>query len=92
MEDNPKVIKKDESSNKSCIPDEESKSRLLKQKMIFDQQQRDVWVGFSSDIFSILLLFYFLLVSAFIPNIIFAGTKANPSHYKIWYPVYENEV
>lgn len=43
MEDNPKVIKKDESSNNSCIPDEESKSRLLKQQMIFDQQQRDVW-------------------------------------------------
>jgi hypothetical protein len=61
MEDNPKVIKKDESSNNSCILDEESKSRLLKQQMIFDQQQRDVWVGFSSDIFSILLLFLFFM-------------------------------
>ncbi|XP_024167492.1 kinesin-like protein KIN-14I [Rosa chinensis] len=42
IEDNLKVIKREESFNKSYISDEESKSRLLKQQMIFDQQQRDV--------------------------------------------------
>ncbi|XP_050364601.1 kinesin-like protein KIN-14I [Argentina anserina] len=40
--ENLKVLKKEESFNKSYISDEEMKSQLLKQQMIFDQQQRDV--------------------------------------------------
>ncbi|KAL6208232.1 hypothetical protein ACLB2K_019183 [Fragaria x ananassa] len=40
--DNRKVVKNEVSFNESYISDEELKSRLLKQKMIFDQQQRDV--------------------------------------------------
>ncbi|EXB95727.1 hypothetical protein L484_007477 [Morus notabilis] len=42
MEDkNANTIQK-ERFQKSCISDEESKRQLLKQKMIFDQQQRDI--------------------------------------------------
>lgn len=39
---NVKVIKKEESYHRNFIPDEEQKSRLLKQKTIFDQQQNDI--------------------------------------------------
>lgn len=76
--------------NTKHISDEESKSRLLKQQMIFDQQQRDVQVGFSRDL--LFIITFFFLVSILMPYIKFAGTKANSSHYQIWYSVYENEV
>ncbi|KAJ7973012.1 Kinesin-like protein [Quillaja saponaria] len=36
------LTKTEEFSHKKCIPDEESKSELLKEKMLFDQQQRDI--------------------------------------------------
>lgn len=36
------LIKKGECFRKSFVPDEESKGRILKQQMIFDQQQRDI--------------------------------------------------
>ena len=45
MEDkNANMIKK-ESLQKGYISDEESKRQLLKQQMIFDQQQRDIQVA-----------------------------------------------
>ncbi|KAJ0054142.1 hypothetical protein Pint_00922 [Pistacia integerrima] len=39
---NYKVTKKEECFHKNYIPEEELKSRSLKQQMIFDQQQRDI--------------------------------------------------
>lgn len=44
-----KVTKNEECFHKNYIPDEELKSRSLKQQMIFDQQQRDIQVESSLD-------------------------------------------
>ncbi|KAL2323678.1 hypothetical protein Fmac_028057 [Flemingia macrophylla] len=38
----PVVTKKEGSLQKNCVDDEESKRHLLKQQMLFDQQQRDI--------------------------------------------------
>ncbi|KAM3687843.1 hypothetical protein ACJW30_10G106400 [Castanea mollissima] len=39
---NEKLIKKEEFAHKTSISDEKSKGQLMKQQMIFDQQQRDI--------------------------------------------------
>lgn len=43
----PMVTKKEGFRHKNCVDDEESKRQLLKQKMLFDQQQSDIQVGSS---------------------------------------------
>lgn len=37
-------MKKEEFAHKTSISDEKSKGQLMKQQMIFDQQQRDIQV------------------------------------------------
>ena len=67
------VTRKEEFVHKNHVADEELKSHLLKQQMLFDQQQRDIQVGRNSD-----SAYHFNLANASICSklfFVFVGTK-----------------
>lgn len=86
------TTKKEGLSHKNQVADEESQRQLMKQKMLFDQQQREIQVE-NEFIFIMFNLCNFLLQKlniSVLDDIV--GAKAYSSLHKRWYAVHANEI